>query len=601
MELTDLIDGEVYYEEIKESTYISQYNEKDTPFYIQTNTNNFYKCGAKMHIDNVKRLATEEEKAWLNHCIKKDKFVPKEEFLKQYKQEFIVGKWYKYNNWYIKYLKNSNGYFRSSEEIFNKEHKIIESNFGECDKEKVLLTDLNEISDYLPEGHVDKIMTIKESLLEEAKRKYPIGTVFKSALKHDSNPYVGKVVKGMYLDNNSHIWNGDSIGFLYDNGKWAEIVSNLEVNEFKKGDYIVLLKKSNTKYFTQNYIYLQNKNYQCFYTNCDSIGETTSGGAYFEDKNNWRYATPEEIDEYNRVGKPFDVTTLKQKEMSIQEIQEECKKRFPIGCKFKCANTKQESILLQDNTVYTIDNNNIYASYGRGCLYHQGKYAELISLPEIKEKSVFEYVEYINTKYKGQIVKVEDWGCGSYCKVIFPNGNKEQPFKHLVKFSTKEAYENQLKQQYPLTPEQCFNSEIKVGDEVEVVKLEGFTADNNKIYLKANIGDRFTVYRNPTVYSYTNKNEYGIQLKEDLDRYCYPIECFKLIKKANTTTEHKKVDVSSPKVTDKITVPRINTTSYDTLVHINIETNTKSIKIPKLETNTPEIKKIKIQSLTLTI
>jgi putative lipase involved disintegration of autophagic bodies len=78
----------------------------------------------------------------------------------------------------------------------------------------------------------------------------------------------------------------------------------------------------------------------------------------------------------------------------------------------------------------------------------------------------------------------------------------------------------------------------------------------------------------------------------------------KLIKKANkdtTTTLNKKVDVSSPKVTDKITVPRINTTSYDTLVHINIETNTKSIKIPKLETNTPEIKKIKIQSLTLTI
>ena len=86
------------------------------------------------------------------------------------------------------------------------------------------------------------------------------------------------------------------------------------------------------------------------------------------------------------------------------------------------------------------------------------------------------------------------------------------------------------------------------------------------------------------------------------------MESFKnveLIKKANknttTTTLNKKVDVSSPKVTDKITVPKINTTSYDTLVHINIETNTKSIKIPKLETNTPEIKKIKIQSLTLTI
>lgn len=64
---------------------------------------------------------------------------------------------------------------------------------------------------------------------------------------------------------------------------------------------------------------------------------------------------------------------------------------------------------------------------------------------KIKTEIIPEYVEYIDTKYKGKIVKVEDWCCGSYCKVIFYNGIKEQPFKHLVKPSTRAEYEAQNK------------------------------------------------------------------------------------------------------------------------------------------------------------
>jgi hypothetical protein len=64
---------------------------------------------------------------------------------------------------------------------------------------------------------------------------------------------------------------------------------------------------------------------------------------------------------------------------------------------------------------------------------------------EIKVDSVPEYVEYIETQYKGQIVKVENWGSASYCKVIFHDGNKEQPFKYLVKKSSKAEYDLQNK------------------------------------------------------------------------------------------------------------------------------------------------------------
>jgi hypothetical protein len=68
------------------------------------------------------------------------------------------------------------------------------------------------------------------------------------------------------------------------------------------------------------------------------------------------------------------------------------------------------------------------------------------------------YVKYIDTQYKGEIVKVEDWKCGSYCKVIFSNGNREQPFKHLLQVSTEEEYlkqESSKEEEFVLPKKWC--------------------------------------------------------------------------------------------------------------------------------------------------
>lgn len=74
------------------------------------------------------------------------------------KDKFIIGRWYKYKNWYIKYKETVDGIFVSSEEINNyKNYKKCDSLFGKPDHEKVLLEDLSEIQEYLPEGHPDKI------------------------------------------------------------------------------------------------------------------------------------------------------------------------------------------------------------------------------------------------------------------------------------------------------------------------------------------------------------------------------------------------------------------------------------------------------------
>lgn len=89
------------------------------------------------------------------------------------------------------------------------------------------------------------------------------------------------------------------------------------MSEFKKGDYIVTLKISEgytTDCAKENY---------CFKQKCDNgslsvedlfgYANGNSGLRYGKTNNllDWRYATPEEIAEYDRLGKPYDVTTLK--------------------------------------------------------------------------------------------------------------------------------------------------------------------------------------------------------------------------------------------------------------------------------------------------
>ena len=54
-----------------------------------------------------------------------------------------------------------------------------------------------------------------------------------------------------------------------------------------------------------------------------------------------------------------------------------------------------------------------------------------------------EYVEYIDTKYKGQIVRVTEWSSANYCKIHHPIDGILKPFKDLVKPSTQEAFNKQ--------------------------------------------------------------------------------------------------------------------------------------------------------------
>lgn len=158
---------------------------------------------------------------------------------------------------------------------------------------------------------------------EELKLKYPIGTTFK-VIKDYEEAKVGDVVKLIkYANSESSSW----AYFSNDDYKDVKLylpyystpeVELYEVNEFKKGDYIVLLDTPTTDTsFPKNHIFKQIKNYHYLLSELDINGSKTNGWCLvnFSKKDyrtnyNWRYATETEIAEYNRLGKPYDVTTL---------------------------------------------------------------------------------------------------------------------------------------------------------------------------------------------------------------------------------------------------------------------------------------------------
>ena len=67
--------------------------------------------------------------------------------------------------------------------------------------------------------------------------------------------------------------------------------------------------------------------------------------------------------------------------MTIEEAQEECKRRFPIGCTYK-STAGVIYTLKQDSVTYRIVGNDIYAHEQGGCLYDKDVFADLISYPK---------------------------------------------------------------------------------------------------------------------------------------------------------------------------------------------------------------------------
>ena len=328
--------------------------------------------------------------------------------------KFEVGKWYKiFDQWYAKFktIHRQGTFWQYNESITSKgnydniSHNITMSDINAGLKIE-LLTDLSEIQQYLPDGHPDKIKP-------------------------------------------------------------------MEINEFKKGDYIVIVSgRKNCKHVVDNFIYKQITKSNALFAEIDNFGtpHRTTSVQIDNTLDKWRYATPEEIAEYNKLGKPYDVTTLNNNpeyleciENSIditlgkiykvisssenrftikddvstntwsvnilqcksfkpstkeaydrQELLEEAKRRYPVGTKFKLAHDSSKQSYVKHANYFWGTSNNIYCAQHssgndfdnftyNGCIYSEGKWAEIISETKSEEwkPQIDDWVVRLNFEHLG--------------------------------------------------------------------------------------------------------------------------------------------------------------------------------------------------------
>lgn len=90
----------------------------------------------------------------------------------------------------------------------------------------------------------------------------------------------------------------------------------IEKTQFEKDEYIVPLFDSGNGGFKKGYIYKQRSDYYCIIPYLDDYGHEGNGWSVidFNEKTTYRMGSKEEGIEYERIGKPFDTTTLKKED-----------------------------------------------------------------------------------------------------------------------------------------------------------------------------------------------------------------------------------------------------------------------------------------------
>lgn len=178
-------------------------------------------------------------------------------------------------------------------------------------------------------------------------------------------------------------------------------------NTFKKDDYIVLLY-GNLDSFKKDYIFKQREDSRYLQPWCDCNGSISNGWGSIEykGKKDWRYATKEEIAEYDRLGKPFDVTTLKSKDEWWQTL----KKGDIIKCIKNTSGSPEKEI--GQEYVLPKDSTRSYITYSLGLSAIHSDFELVRKVHEVEKWGVGTYVVFLkddiqsNKKLKGNIEKI---------------------------------------------------------------------------------------------------------------------------------------------------------------------------------------------------
>lgn len=326
---------------------------KDKPFYVIVTEENRDVLSKWIEIKSIKINQIVGLSLWYNKDLQKGHNETKitegknytlgneisfEQFLElypEYKEEakpkFEIGKWYKNLGSDLCHIAKFSGWdgntMKASEYIYTKSNipycGLASDNFTSDYKNAELLIDLSEIQEYLPDGHPDKILETPtpEVVYCETQEEWDFIRSLYGQVKiplNTSMPYLRVDVprngsNGTYDNPNPNYK-------IYPFKEWCDKFGHKpdfmnNKNKFKAGDYIVITECNYPSYNgTLNYCYkLIDDRFHFEPLNRIPLEETAHKKA--------RYATAEEIEEYDRLGKPYDVTTLQSEEVIPEYVE----------------------------------------------------------------------------------------------------------------------------------------------------------------------------------------------------------------------------------------------------------------------------------------
>ena len=96
---------------------------------------------------------------------------------------------------------------------------------------------------------------------------------------------------------------------------------------------------------------------------------------------------------------------VKSVEVDMNAIQAEAKLRYPVGTRYNCVNFScSNQLVVKDDILYSIFGNEIFGSFLCGCLYANGKWAEIVSLSQTKDP-VIQKLEEITKDWEPNVTK----------------------------------------------------------------------------------------------------------------------------------------------------------------------------------------------------
>lgn len=300
------------------------------------------------------RKASKKEKHWLTCCIEANEFISYEEAMKTFKEEpentSLVGRYLKalvsepeYTNFKagdyvkIKSLRKTNAYEVTLDGLLAWGASPSKKDLWELMPISWSPDEEGKVNDEIPEyvkcikGHNcsfhNKVGTIYKVENYDLKNK-------KLQLENFDNTI-------SYIDFKNPISSNLTDYIISSKAEYDLQNKPKEMDkkeEFKKGDYIVTLKGNfGGNCAKENYCFKQRINHTGIRPEVDLNNNLKNGHDVmsFDKKErlyDWRYATAEEITEYNLRGKPYDVTTLTTKQYDYEVVHCTTQEEWDFAC-----------------------------------------------------------------------------------------------------------------------------------------------------------------------------------------------------------------------------------------------------------------------------